>query len=577
LLRSLERNMPMAFGTWQPAILIPSVADTWSEDRRRAVLLHELAHVARLDCLTQLMASAACAIYWIHPGVWWLAQRLRIERELACDDRVLGAGAHARDYAGHLLELAYTLGGYRAPALAVSMARPRQIEDRILAALDAARNRAAPALRSRMAGIALTAALLVPLAAAQARVVPFDPNRPAAASSARPSLASRALESAQRVADVRFLDPSKPGTWELASTAGTVRLRLTAGNSQHGFSIPVEQLDGLSPAMLSGAGGPVQFSLRRDAGTFTFEGTLRSGVGAGTYTFAPSESFPSELAKRWLGRPTAAQQYALARNDIGFSFLDELTTQGYARPALSELVAAADHGVERNFLREMGRLGYRLGVLESLITQRDHGVTPQFIRELGAYGITGLSPDDILRARDHGVSPEYVRELSALGYQKLTLDSLIRLRDHGVDPEYVRNLGALGYRKLALDTLVQLRNHGVDPEYVRDLGALGYQKLSLDDLTSLRNHGVDAEYIRGLNALGYERLSLETLIRLRDHGVTPEYVRELKSSGQGRLTVDELIAVRDRGVTPDRIRVFEHIVHEHVRALRNALAYLWPK
>jgi hypothetical protein len=109
--------------------------------------------------------------------------------------------------------------------------------------------------------------------------------------------------------------------------------------------------------MLSGAGGPVRFSVRRDAGTFAFEGTLRSGVGAGTYTFALSESFPSELAKRGLGRPTAAQQYALARNGVGFSFLDELTTQGYARPALSELVAATNHGVQLNDLREMGGLG----------------------------------------------------------------------------------------------------------------------------------------------------------------------------------------------------------------------------
>ena len=637
LLRSLERNMPMALGTRVPAILIPSVADTWSEDRRRAVLLHELAHVARHDCLTQLMATVACAIYWVHPGVWWLARRLRVERELACDDRVLAAGTEARDYAGHLLELAYTLGGYRAPALAVSMARRRQLEGRMLAVLDAARNRAAPALRSRVAGIALTAALLVPLAAAQTRVVPFDPNRHAAAPIARPSLPSRALEAAQRVEEVRPFDPSKPGTWSVlpASTDGIIRLRLTAGDSQHGFSIPIEQLDGLSPAMLSGAGGPVQFRIRRDAGAFAFEGTFRSRVGAGTYTFAPSESFPSELTKRGLGRPTAAQQYALAMNDIGFTFLDELTTQGYARPDLSELVAAADHGVRLDYLREMGRLGYRLGVLDSLMTQRDHGVTPQFIRELGAYGITGLSPDEILRARDHGVSPEYVRDLlalgyqklaldtliqlrdhgvdpeyvraldalgyqklpldalvrlrdhgvdpeyvralDALGYQKLALDTLVRLRDHGVDPEYVRELGRLGYQKLALDTLVQLRDHGVDPGYVRDLGALGYQKLSLDELTSVRDHGIDAEYIRGLNALGYERLLLDSLIRLRDHGVTPEYVRELKSSGQGRLTVDELIAVRDRGVTPDRIRVFEHILNEHVRALRSALAYLWPK
>ena len=46
--------MPMAFGTRRPAILIPATADTWPEDRRRAVILHELAHVARYDCLTQI-------------------------------------------------------------------------------------------------------------------------------------------------------------------------------------------------------------------------------------------------------------------------------------------------------------------------------------------------------------------------------------------------------------------------------------------------------------------------------------------------------------------------------------------
>src|SRR4029077_19004032 len=120
LLRSRDRTMPMAFGLRVPVILLPSLADDWSEDRRRAVLLHELAHIARHDCLTQLLAAVACALYWPHPGVWWVARRLRVERELACDDRVLQAGTHAREYAEHLLELAYALGGYRAPALVVS-------------------------------------------------------------------------------------------------------------------------------------------------------------------------------------------------------------------------------------------------------------------------------------------------------------------------------------------------------------------------------------------------------------------------------------------------------------------------
>jgi bla regulator protein BlaR1 len=178
VLRTREHSMPMVFGTRVPTIVLPAVAETWSQDRRRAVLLHELAHVARYDCLTQTAAAVACAVYWIHPGVWWVARRLRVERELACDDRVLTAGTHPREYAGHLLELAYSLGGHRAPALAVHMARSRQLEGRLLAVLDTARNRATPALRSRLAGLAIMAALLLPLAGAEATVVRAGADSP---------------------------------------------------------------------------------------------------------------------------------------------------------------------------------------------------------------------------------------------------------------------------------------------------------------------------------------------------------------------------------------------------------------
>jgi uncharacterized protein (TIGR03435 family) len=166
LLRTAGDTMPLAAGIRQASIVIPAVADTWPEDRRRAVLLHELAHVERHDCLTQTLAAVACAVHWAHPGVWWIARRLRAERELACDDRVLSAGEDARDYAGHLLELAYTLGHSAAPAVTVTMARPRELEGRMLAVLDAARNRAIPAARNRLAGVAVLVALTVPVAAA---------------------------------------------------------------------------------------------------------------------------------------------------------------------------------------------------------------------------------------------------------------------------------------------------------------------------------------------------------------------------------------------------------------------------
>ena len=49
LLRSRETVLPMTFGTRVPAIVIPATADLWTDNRRRAVVLHELAHVARYD------------------------------------------------------------------------------------------------------------------------------------------------------------------------------------------------------------------------------------------------------------------------------------------------------------------------------------------------------------------------------------------------------------------------------------------------------------------------------------------------------------------------------------------------
>ena len=110
-------SVPFTCGFMRPTLVVPTSALSWSDDRIRVVLLHELAHVARRDCLVQAVVQAACAIYWFHPLAWFGARHLRAERERACDDLVLAAGTRSAAYAEHLLDIARAATG--APRIAV--------------------------------------------------------------------------------------------------------------------------------------------------------------------------------------------------------------------------------------------------------------------------------------------------------------------------------------------------------------------------------------------------------------------------------------------------------------------------
>jgi beta-lactamase regulating signal transducer with metallopeptidase domain len=175
-------STPMTWGILRPVVLVPAGFGEWPEARQRDVLLHELAHVARYDCLTQYLASVVCALHWYNPLAWVAARNLRIERERACDDRVLLAGARASEYAEHLLTIARTL---RTPgaagAAALAMARPSHLEGRLLAVLDTRRQRAT-LTRRRAAGIG-SGALVI--AAVVATLSPWS-ARTAAATERQP-------------------------------------------------------------------------------------------------------------------------------------------------------------------------------------------------------------------------------------------------------------------------------------------------------------------------------------------------------------------------------------------------------
>jgi len=139
-LRSRGAAMPMAWGLFRPAVLMPADADHWPAERLRIVLLHELAHVKRRDCLTHMLAQVSCALHWFNPLAWVAAQHARTERERACDDLVLAAGTHGPDYADQLIEIARVMRAGRFPAVlagaSLAMAHRSELEGRLMAILD---------------------------------------------------------------------------------------------------------------------------------------------------------------------------------------------------------------------------------------------------------------------------------------------------------------------------------------------------------------------------------------------------------------------------------------------------------
>jgi beta-lactamase regulating signal transducer with metallopeptidase domain/DUF4097 and DUF4098 domain-containing protein YvlB len=195
---------PLTWGWPRSVILLPEEAERWPDERRRVALLHELAHVARRDYLAQAVATAACAVYWFHPLVWFAARKLRAESEHACDDRVLAWGMPATEYASTLLEVARGARALRRVGfVAAAMARRSHLEGRLLAVLDESRPRGGLPRRIGVGVAAATGLLLIPIAGLAPHVVAFAAPVMSAAAAASSSAARTSGASDRRGGEAR--------------------------------------------------------------------------------------------------------------------------------------------------------------------------------------------------------------------------------------------------------------------------------------------------------------------------------------------------------------------------------------
>src|SRR5213075_614048 len=110
------------------------------------------------------------SLNWWNPLAWTAWRKFLQESERAADDLVLNTGARASDYAGHLLAVAQTMQPEQATAwAALAMARPSQLEGRLLAILDSGMNRRPPGRAAAIVAAVLAIAAIAPLAALRAQ------------------------------------------------------------------------------------------------------------------------------------------------------------------------------------------------------------------------------------------------------------------------------------------------------------------------------------------------------------------------------------------------------------------------
>ena len=141
LLTSSDISVPTALGFLHPAVVLPeSVLRDLAPQDLCQVLLHEMAHLRRWDDWTNALQQVVKAILFFHPAVWWVEQRLSLEREMACDDAVLAATSSPRAYAECLARLAENRVVRRGVSLAqAAVGRVRQLTARVTSILDAER------------------------------------------------------------------------------------------------------------------------------------------------------------------------------------------------------------------------------------------------------------------------------------------------------------------------------------------------------------------------------------------------------------------------------------------------------
>ena len=129
------------------------------------------------------------------------------------------------------------------------------------------------------------------------------------------------------------------------------------------------------------------FAIRRDAGTFFFEGCIsKLGKSSGRFYFRPDAGYADKMKNHW--SPGASK--------------------GSVTPE-SSLYYCAVHNLTYDYARRIRDAGYKEISLNDLLRLCSTGVAPEYIKTMADIGYKDLAPDDLILLTVQKVPTDFVK------------------------------------------------------------------------------------------------------------------------------------------------------------------------
>jgi beta-lactamase regulating signal transducer with metallopeptidase domain/predicted flap endonuclease-1-like 5' DNA nuclease len=437
---------PAVIGWFRPIVLLPVTALTGlSEEQLQSIIVHELAHIQRLDPFVNVFQISVETLLFYHPAVWWLNKRIRAEREHCCDDVAVSLCGNAVEYARALT----LMEEWRSAPALVMAANRGPLSERIFRVLGL------KSMGAGTRGIGLTGGVLCLTAALLAGNALLGIAYP------------KPIVHASQIPLARF-------AWTVAATPQS---SAAPASTQTPAAKP-------SPARPAAAPQPATSSSYIDGMKAAGLDNLTVDQLVAMKIQGVTPEYVRGLHEQGL-HPDADELVSMRIQGVSPEYIHDLHALGFT-PEAEQIVAMKIQGVDAAYVRGLKDAGLQPNI-DQLIAMKIQGVTPDYVRSLHEQGLQP-DADNLVAMRIQGVTADYVRDIRALGL-KPSVDQFVATRIQGVTAQYIKALQAAGF-KFDVDDIISAKVQGITPEFIEMARKHGFQNLTLDKLIQLKRLGI---------------------------------------------------------------------------------------